>query len=483
MEKPKPWIRRWRSRDPWLWCCTTIRGMSKKNKAVLWASGNWCGTQVEIPSNILKWGNRKTSQNADSWKQEDRDESSSSTGTRKLVREVNTKKDFHNMRISNQQYLTKVFQHLQKKLGFTRGPSTFAMESIVTSVLIWGLFTSSSMKAATHLGPNYKDNLEVYKNTNFENIRNWFNTKQKLVLEHSEEILDVNTIESTSHPWTRSTLSHDQVIKWTRAKVHFESDSVLCLGKMYEHFAAIERCEGQMDEFQFLRRIIWNRWRNNWIRVAYFPRIYVIADSSGGPGWFTKEWNIEPDKFTGRIIFMSMFNDIGWTRWDLYFELRKSQEVREEILAGTLGVLRSWRREEVVWKVQKTGGKMAFRNFTDGTAIQGNRSMEIHRTQNSCSEFSFCISAQRLRSSGEWVWTIRLDRGREGTRKSEICEQKKLDKREVTRSTTFGISSENGIWKQCARKHFELRSFVQKSVLKVMWRRWAWTSCVSRDDV
>ena len=36
------------------------------------------------------------------------------------------------------------------------------------------------------------------------------------------------------------------------------------------------------------------------------------------------------------------------------------------------------------------------------------------------------------------------------------------DKCEVTRSTTFGVFSENGIWKRFARKHFGLRSLVQK---------------------
>ena len=36
---------------------------------------------------------------------------------------------------------------------------------------------------------------------------------QELILEHSEGILNVNTIESTSHPRTRSTLSHDPVIQ------------------------------------------------------------------------------------------------------------------------------------------------------------------------------------------------------------------------------------------------------------------------------
>ena len=43
-----------------------------------------------------------------------------------------------------------------------------------------------------------------------------------------------------------------------------------------------------------------------------------------------RERNIEPEKFTDRIIFMSMSNGIDWTRC-------------EEILAGTLDVPRSWR--------------------------------------------------------------------------------------------------------------------------------------------
>ena len=50
---------------------------------------------------------------------------------------------------------------------------------------------SSSMKAAIHLGPNYLENLEVYKNTNFEENQTVFSVTQKLILEHSEEILNV----------------------------------------------------------------------------------------------------------------------------------------------------------------------------------------------------------------------------------------------------------------------------------------------------
>ena len=194
------WIRRWRSRYPWIWCCTTrwVRGRTVRK---IWAipsirecrkrTRRWSWHQ-ETDAEPKPRSNRRflieatgSTQNSDSWKQEDRVAPSSSTSTRKLVREVNTK-EFHNVRISNHQYSTKDFQHLQKKLGITTGHSTFAIEARRTNVVRWRLFMFSSIKAAIHLGPNYPENLEVFKNTNFEENQNLLNITQKLVLEDYE---------------------------------------------------------------------------------------------------------------------------------------------------------------------------------------------------------------------------------------------------------------------------------------------------------
>ena len=122
--------------------------------------------------------------------------------------------------------------------------------NIEENVLICGMFIFSSLQAAIHLGPNYLANLEAYKNTNFEDIQSLFNITQKLILEHSEEILNVHRLESASLSWTRSVLSHDQVIQWTKAKVLMYSDSVLCLVKMNDSKGASERWEGQVEEFK-----------------------------------------------------------------------------------------------------------------------------------------------------------------------------------------------------------------------------------------
>ena len=54
----------------------------------------------------------------------------------------------------------------------------------------------------------------------------------EFVRHHPEgEILNVKMTECASLSWTRSSLAHDQAIKWSKAKVRVYSDSVLCLGK------------------------------------------------------------------------------------------------------------------------------------------------------------------------------------------------------------------------------------------------------------
>ena len=84
------------------------------------------------------------------------------------------------------------------------------------------------MKAAVHLGPNYIENLEVYRNTNYEELQKLFDITERLILDHQAEILSVSQIDWTAPLWTRSTPMHDQVITWSKAKVHVYSDSVSC---------------------------------------------------------------------------------------------------------------------------------------------------------------------------------------------------------------------------------------------------------------
>ena len=70
-----------------------------------------------------------------------------------------------------------------------------------------------------------------------------------------------------------------------------------------------------------------------------------------------QERNIEREIIEDRIVVMPMSNSIECTRkgygGNCNFKFRKSQDAREEILAGTLDVPRPWRRKEVVWKLRQ----------------------------------------------------------------------------------------------------------------------------------
>ena len=97
------------------------------------------------------------------------------------------------------------------------------------------------MNAAVHLGTHNTEILEVYGNTNLEELQNLFDITQRWMLDHEAEILNVTPIDWTAPSQTKSTLPHGQVITWTKARVHVFSDSVLCLGKVRGHPEANQR--------------------------------------------------------------------------------------------------------------------------------------------------------------------------------------------------------------------------------------------------
>ena len=67
--------------------------------------------------------------------------------------------EFHNMQISDHRYLEKVSKNLQKQLNLAEVAPVIGIEALKTNVKTWGLCMSITMKAAVHLGPNYKENL------------------------------------------------------------------------------------------------------------------------------------------------------------------------------------------------------------------------------------------------------------------------------------------------------------------------------------
>ena len=179
--------------------------------------------------------------------------------------------------------------------------------------IIWGMFMAATMNAATFMGKNFMDNENSIKNSTDLTLKKMFDISEKLVSEQ-EEINNVDKIYWKNHSWKQLSLIGDEtVINLQRTKVYVFSDSVLCLGKVHQHPESNEA---------------WKK-RIEWIINEKSYRDY--DGINGEPTEF--EWNIfpgfttlqlcgkvtdllsslgeEPETFTGRILFMSMFNDIS----------------------------------------------------------------------------------------------------------------------------------------------------------------------------
>ena len=122
---------------------------------------------------------------------------------------------------------------------------------------------------------------------------------------------------------------------------------------MNDNKGAIERWEGQVEEFKMsasykeLTGIDGDPSEFEWNSFPGFTSLQILQEIHDN----LQKRNIEPEEFTDRIIFMSMFRhrlDKKRKWWNLYFEFRKkSRNTRS--LARTLDVSGSWRGKEVVW--------------------------------------------------------------------------------------------------------------------------------------
>ena len=139
------------------------------------------------------------------------------------------------------------------------------------------------------------------------------------IVHNKEEICGLDKILYGKNSWTHLSLINDPVIiNLQSTKVYVFSDSVLCLGKVLQHPECNEA------------------WKN---RVAGVRAEKSYRDYDAVSGETTEfEWNIfpgftmlqlcdkisnvlsslgqTPESFTGRILFMSMFNDIFCDRYD-----------------------------------------------------------------------------------------------------------------------------------------------------------------------
>ena len=114
--------------------------------------------------------------------------------------------------------------------------------------------------------------------------------------------------------WTQLLLINDSVIiNLQSTKVYVFSDSVLCLGKLLQHpeisYRDYDAVSGESTEFE------WNIFPG-FTSLRLCDKVSNLLSSLGQT----------PESFTGRILFMSMFNDISCDRYDNKDECFKNAE-------------------------------------------------------------------------------------------------------------------------------------------------------------
>ena len=159
------------------------------------------------------------------------------------------------------------------------------------------MFMSSTLQASVLMGMNYSDNWHSIKNTEDLTMKQMFDISEKVLSEQSDEIYGVKTMNWGNSSWKYFVFDCDeQVISLLHTKVYVFSDSVLFLGKMNDNPQSNMAWEDRLT----------------WFKSS--PEYRVLDRIGGEPMEF--EWNIFPGlttlQLTGRVIFMSMFNDISW---------------------------------------------------------------------------------------------------------------------------------------------------------------------------
>ena len=177
----------------------------------------------------------------------------------------------------NREYTRKVVQNIKNQPRHDENISEISVNSEKMHLSIWTRFMASSMQAALHMDPSYEKNLELFKNSEFENIKVLFGIT-RMMIEGNSEIMNVFPADVASSLWEKHVLLKEKAIKLTKARVYVCSDSVLCLGKQNGPEDAIRRWNDQVPTLKsYLQSFARMRWRSDWLRVDNFPR----SQSSG----------------------------------------------------------------------------------------------------------------------------------------------------------------------------------------------------------
>ena len=292
---------------------------------------------------------------------------------------------------------------------------------------------ATTLNAATLMGNNFSTIQSVVKNHEDLTLKQMFHVTAQLV-NNQDEINGLDKIQWEKNTWRRLSLIGDEtVINLQSTKVYVFSDSVLCFGKVLQHpesneawknriagvrseksYRDYDAINGESNEFE------WNIFQG-FTTLQLCDKINDLLSDLGQT----------PETFTGRILCMSMFNDISCDRKDNKDECLANVGV-VKVHARSFGI-GQWSfigpGSEKKWYSSENSPQGAWDNIANQMLLEfaekgqpifrattplsrgklkseGKGKVSIHFTADQdtvdtiLSHYSFCQSAQCLRSSG-----------------------------------------------------------------------------------
>ena len=172
---------------------------------------------------------------------------------------------------------------------------------------------AATLNAATFMGKNFSTIQIFIMNSRDLTLKQMFDITAKLVGEQ-EEINNLDNVHWRKKSWTQLSLIGDEtVINLQRTKVNVFSDSVLCLGRVLQHPESNEAWKKRIEGITTERYYDAINGESTEFERNIFPGFTTLqlCDKIND---LLSDLGEAPEIFTGRILFMSMFNDISCDR-------------------------------------------------------------------------------------------------------------------------------------------------------------------------
>ena len=184
--------------------------------------------------------------------------------------------------------------------------------------IIWGMFMATTLNAATLMGKNFSTIQSVVKIHESLSLKQMFDVTAQIV-NNEEEFNCLDKILYQKNSWIQLSLINDPVIiNLQSTKVYVFSDSVLCLGKVLQHPECNEAWKNRVAGVRAERShrdydaISGESTELEWNMFPRFTTLQLCDKISD----LLRNLGQTPATFTGRILLMSMFNDISCDRYD-----------------------------------------------------------------------------------------------------------------------------------------------------------------------